>query len=70
MLGVGPETAEGRLDTSARIYGRLRATWWLLRTGALTGLHAKLLADAIADLDDEKCQLVEAYVLRDADHPT
>ncbi|MGH3381822.1 MAG: DUF222 domain-containing protein [Actinoallomurus sp.] len=70
VLGIAPETAEGRLDNSARIYGRLKATWWLLRTGQLSGLHAKLLADAIAPLADDQCGLVEAYVLRDADHPT
>lgn len=70
VLGISPEGAQGRLDTSARIYTRLLATWRSLRTGRISGFHAKLLADAVAPLTDEQAVLVERFVLRELDHPS
>src|SRR6185312_9317527 len=66
VLKLAPGTAEGRLQVAQALTGRLWDTYVLLRDGHLSYVHARILADATADLPDPIVAKVQAQVLKRA----
>ncbi|MDQ6850402.1 MAG: 13E12 repeat family protein [Actinomycetota bacterium] len=56
-------TAAARLHTATELTDRLPATLDALQRGELSPLHARILTDAVTDLDDPAATAVEARVL-------
>jgi hypothetical protein len=69
-LRLSPAGAERRLEMARMISGRLPAVQAALSVGDLSYWHAKAIAGATEDLDDEKARRVAARVLPKARHQT
>jgi Domain of unknown function (DUF222) len=69
-LRLSPGTAERRLSNARTLADRLPATLDLLRTGRLTYLHARKLAEAVTPFDDQTAAKIEARVLTRAAEQT
>jgi hypothetical protein len=69
-LRLAPGTAAARLEVARTLVDRLPATLAMLQRGEISYLHARKLADAVADLDAKTTATVEQHVLRRAGNQT
>lgn len=69
-LRLSPGTAATRLAVGRTLVDRLPATLTMLARGEISYLHAKKLAEAVADLDRQATAEVEQRVLRRAAQQT
>jgi hypothetical protein len=65
-LKAAPVTTNLRIKAAQQLTSRLWATHERCRDGNLSGFHARILADAVADLTDEVTAKVQRLVLKRA----
>jgi hypothetical protein len=61
-LKAAPVTTSLRIKTAVQLTSRLRDTHERCRAGDLSGLHARILSDAVQDLDDQVTAKVQKLV--------
>lgn len=70
VLSLAPGTAAARMHDAVALVGRLPHTLDRLVDGSITFMHARVLIDAITDLDDDTAGKIERRVLlRAEDQP-
>ena len=62
-LRLAPATADDRIRVATELTRRLPATLTALAGGEITGMHAVVLAESVAGLDDEQVAAVQGRVL-------